>query len=205
MPAQADVSDAKPASPDYSTMIEMGRATYFGGRCLIDAYGRTDLKIRIGSYCSIGRDITFFIAGNHPTHYVSTYPFGLTTYTENWGLDIGKEDYNRSRGDITIGSDVWIGAGVSIMSGVTIGHGAIVGANSMVTKDIPPYAIFCGNPAKCVGYRFSELVIRGLLSVAWWDWADDKIEACAANLACADVDKFLQSHLPREMAAYIDP
>jgi serine acetyltransferase len=95
------------------------------------------------------------------------------------------------KGDIIIENDVWIGAKATIMSGVRIGNGAIVAAGSVVSKDVPPYAIVAGNPAKIVKYRFDEEQIKKLLSICWWDWDEQKIKDNAMNMWSDNIDKFI--------------
>jgi virginiamycin A acetyltransferase len=95
------------------------------------------------------------------------------------------------KGDIIIENDVWIGANSTIMSGIKIGNGAIVAAGSTVTKDVPPYAIVAGNPAKVVKYRFTEEQIEKLLSISWWDWDEQKIRDNAMDMWSDDIDGFI--------------
>ena len=95
------------------------------------------------------------------------------------------------KGDITIENDVWIGANSTIMSGIKIGNGAIVAAGSTVTKDVPSYAIVAGNPAKVVKYRFTEEQIEKLLSIAWWDWDEQKIKDNAIDMWSDNIDGFI--------------
>jgi serine acetyltransferase len=95
------------------------------------------------------------------------------------------------KGDITVENDVWIGANSTIMSGIKIGNGAIVAAGSTVTKDVPSYAIVAGNPAKVVKYRFTEEQIEKLLSIAWWDWDEQKIKDNAIDMWSDNIDGFI--------------
>ena len=99
------------------------------------------------------------------------------------------------KGDINVENDVWIGAKSTIMSGVKIHNGSVIGANSTVTKDVPPFAIVVGNPAKIVKYRFSEKQIDSLLKIAWWDWSEDRIKTEAMNLWSNNIDNFIDRHL----------
>jgi serine acetyltransferase len=96
------------------------------------------------------------------------------------------------KGDIIIENDVWIGAKATIMSGVRIGNGAIVAAGSVVSKDVPPYAIVAGNPAKVVKYRFSDEQIKKLLSIAWWNWDEQKIKDNAMTMWSNNIDEFIE-------------
>lgn len=126
--------------------------------------------ITIGKFCSIARYVSIQEDYHNPDR-VTTY--FLERNLLNMPL---KENAMVSKGKVIIGNDVWIGAGAQILSGVTVGDGAIVGAGAIVTKDIPPYAIVGGNPAKVIKYRFDESKIDELIELAWWDWSTDKIK-----------------------------
>lgn len=132
-------------------------------------------KLKIGKFCSIACGAKFlFNSANHTMSSLSTYPFPL--FYEEWG--ISKKDVTKSwdnKGNIIIGHDVWIGFEAIILAGVTIGNGAIIGARSVVTKDVPPYAIVAGVPARIVRKRFNEDVIVKLLEIKWWNWSKEKI------------------------------
>lgn len=184
-----------------NVVLQYGRGTYVSGINYHNSYGRNDLTVTVGSFSSVAGNLSVFLAGNHPTDFVSTYPFGFTGYTRDWSAHVDYEEYNRSKGSILIGSDVWIGASATIMSGITIGHGAVVGAQSLVARDVPPYAIFCGNPAKLVGYRFKHHIIQGLLELAWWEWEDDKIEEALEYIVSSDVEGFLRRYLQGTVSA----
>lgn len=132
-------------------------------------------KLIIGKFCSIGCGTRFlFNSANHTMRSLSTYPFPL--FFEEWGLN--REDVTDSwdnKGDIIVGNDVWIGYEAVIMAGVTIGDGAIIGTRSLITKDVPPYTIVGGIPAKPIRKRFYEQTISSLLDLKWWDWPKEKI------------------------------
>lgn len=132
-------------------------------------------KLTIGKFCSIACGAKFlFNSANHTMRSLSTYPFPL--FYEEWGLDINHvTDSWDNKGDITIGSDVWIGYEAVILAGVTVGDGAIIGARSVVTKDVPPYTIVGGVPAKPIRKRFSEEIIAVLLEMQWWNWPEGRI------------------------------
>ena len=136
-------------------------------------------RLTIGKFCSIACGAKFlFNSANHALGSLSTYPFPI--FFEEWGLPV--EDIPRAwdnKGDIVVGNDVWIGYEAVILAGVTIGDGAVVGARAVVTKDVPPYAIVGGVPAKLIRKRFSDGVIQRLLALKWWDWP---VERIAANL-----------------------
>ena len=132
-------------------------------------------RLIMGKFCSIACGAKFlFTSANHTQKSLSTYPFPI--FFEEWDLDV--EDITSAwdrKGDIIIGNDVWIGYEAVIMSGVTIGDGAIIGARSVVTKDIPPYTIVGGVPARQIRRRFSEETIAALLELKWWNWPREKI------------------------------
>lgn len=132
-------------------------------------------KLVIGKYCSIACGAKFlFTSANHTMSSLSTYPFPL--FWEEW--ELGPEHVREAwdnKGDIVIGNDVWIGYEAVIMSGVHIGDGAIIGTRAVVTKDVPPYTIVGGVPAKVIKKRYDEDKILKLLSMKWWDWPREKV------------------------------
>ena len=132
-------------------------------------------KLMIGKFSSIACGAKFlFTSGNHSMKSLSTYTFPI--FFEEWNLDV--KDITSSwdnKGDIVIGNDVWIGYEAVIMSGVKIGDGAIIGTRAVVTKDVPPYTIVGGVPAKIIRKRFDDDTIEKLLSIRWWDWDVEKI------------------------------
>ena len=134
-------------------------------------------KLIIGKFCSIAKGVEFIMNGaNHRMNCISTYPFYIMG--GDWGSAL-KPHTNELplKGDTIVGNDVWIGQNVTILPGVHIGDGAIIGANSVVSKDIPAYAIAAGNPCRVKKMRFSEHEIEILEQVKWWDWNIEKIEA----------------------------
>lgn len=132
-------------------------------------------KLVIGKFCSLACGVRFlFNSANHRMDSISTYPFPL--FFEEWDLNrTDVADAWDHKGDIIIGSDVWIGYEAVIMAGVTIGDGAIIGTRAVVTKDVPPYTIAGGVPAKPIRKRFSDETIDSLLQIRWWDWPKEKI------------------------------
>lgn len=162
-------------------MITLGDHTYGEPTIVFDDQGSV---CRIGNYCSIAGDVTIFLGGEHRIDTVASYPF-----YERDGIPSAPNAY--AKGDVTIGSDVWIGQGVTILSGVTIGDGAVIGACALVARDVPPYAVAVGNPARVVCYRFSKRQIAQLLDLKWWDWDRQRIEANAGLLSGTDVNAFL--------------
>ncbi len=132
-------------------------------------------KLVIGKFCSIACGARFiFNSANHAMTSLSTYPFPL--FFEEWGLERKNvTDSWDNKGDIVIGNDVWIGYEAVIMAGVTVGDGAIIGTRALVTKDVPPYTIVGGVPAKAIRKRFSEETISSLLEIKWWNWSKERI------------------------------
>ena len=132
-------------------------------------------RLVIGKFCSIACGAKFlFTSANHAQTSLSTYPFPI--FFEEWGLDVQNITTAwDNKGDIIIGNDVWIGYEAVILSGVTIGDGAIIGARAVVTKDVPPYTIAGGVPAKAIRKRFAEDTTSALLKIRWWDWPEERI------------------------------
>lgn len=133
-------------------------------------------KLKVGKFCSIACGAKFlFTSANHTMHSISTYPFPI--FFEEWGLDVANiTSAWDNKGDIVIGNDVWIGYEAVVLSGVTIGDGAIIGTRAVVTKDVPPYTIVGGIPAKPIRRRFSDEVISKLLEIQWWNWPENRIK-----------------------------
>ena len=146
-------------------------------------------KLKIGKFCSIACGTKFlFNSANHALDSLSTFPFPL--FFEEWNLE--KEKVTEAwdnRGDIVIGNDVWIGYEAVILSGVTIGDGAIIGTRAVVTKDVPPYTIVGGVPAKSIRKRFDEKVIEALLKIKWWDWTEEKVARNIENIKTGCIER----------------
>lgn len=139
-------------------------------------------KLIIGKFCSIACGAKFlFTSANHAQASLATYPFPI--FFEEWGLDVRNITAAWDRkGDIKIGNDVWIGYEAVILSGVHIGDGAIIGARAVVTKDVPPYTIVGGVPAKPIRKRFSDEVIAALQEIQWWNWPTKTIKHYLAEI-----------------------
>jgi chloramphenicol O-acetyltransferase type B len=154
--------------------IEIGRYTY-GGPKLHWENGNFAHRLKIGSFCSIADNVGIFVGyhGRHPVDYISTYPLRMLFRASKSAVPSKVVQPNLS---VIVGNDVWIGRDSLIMAGITIGNGAVVGARSLVNKDVPPYAIVGGSPARILKYRFAEKTIEHLLSLCWWDWEDDLLE-----------------------------
>ncbi len=142
-------------------------------------------RLVIGRYCSIAAETRFLMnGGNHPTTWMTTYPFPVFGH----GWEAAMPESWPSKGDTTVGHDVWIGYGAIIMPGITIGNGAIIAAATVVTRDVPPYAIVGGNPGAVLRYRFDEATIARLQAIAWWDWDAAKVTRNVQALCAGDVD-----------------
>lgn len=149
---------------------DIGNHTY--GTPLILEANMAGLKI--GKFCSIAPGV-IIVLGNHITNTATTYPF--TSLKSYWPGARREpiEDHN-TKGDVTVGNDVWMGRNAIVMSGVTIGDGAVIAANSVVTKDVKPYSIVGGNPAKLIRMRHSDDIIEALMQIKWWDWSDEEVD-----------------------------
>lgn len=143
-------------------------------------------KLIIGKFCMIASNVTFMMNGaNHLTNSLTTYPFAI--FGNGWeGAMVGKE--YPQKGNINIGNDVWLGYNATIMSGVTIGDGAIIATNSTVIKDVEPYSIVGGNPAKEIKKRFTADKINRLLELKWWNWTIEKITKNIQHLTGENID-----------------
>ena len=147
-------------------------------------------RLKIGKFCSIACGAKFlFNAANHAMGSLSTYPFPI--FFEEWGLHTEPEAIAGAwdnQGDIVIGNDVWIGYEAAVLAGVTIGDGAVVAARAVVTKDVPPYTIVGGVPARPIRRRFRDEVVTELLRLRWWDWDHGKIRDSISAIQSGDLD-----------------
>lgn len=146
-------------------------------------------RLVIGKFCSIACGAKFILtSANHSLKSLSTYPFPI--FFEEWDLDVANiTDAWDNNGDIIIGNDVWIGYEAVILSGVTIGDGAIIGTRAVVTKDIPPYTIVGGVPAKPIRKRFGDAIIARLLELKWWNWSEERIKANIEIIQSGRIDE----------------
>jgi acetyltransferase-like isoleucine patch superfamily enzyme len=171
-----------------------GRGTYFDRNVNIISWS-DDYHVHLGKYNSIGRDCNFFLHANHRVDWITTSSqlWGpVTTEIADMHMKMG---HPTCKGDIIIENDVWVGAKSTIMSGVKIHNGAVVGAGSTVTKNVPPYAIVAGNPAKVVKFRFTPEQIKSLLKIEWWNWTEDRIKTETMTLWSNNIDEFIYRHL----------
>jgi len=145
-------------------------------------------SLKIGKFCSIAEGVNIFLGGEHRTDWVTTYPFSVRF--PHLGPFSG---HPATKGDVVIGNDVWIGFGATILSGITIGDGAVVAAQSLIGRDVRPYEIVGGNPAKRIRRRFDDDTVKKLLEIAWWYWDIEKIKSNLGLLLQPDVNRFIQS------------
>lgn len=173
-------------------LLRMGEASYEAPRLL--GFGRDDnpTPVSVGRYASIHHTAEVFTGGGHHPEWVSMYGFRL-----RFGLPgAGEDGQPWSRGPVHIGSDTWVGWRALIMSGVAIGDGAVVAAGSVVTRDVAPYAVVGGNPARLIRYRFDEPTVAALLRIRWWDWPRNRVLAHVDELNAPDVGAFVARHDP---------
>lgn len=169
--------------------INVGKGTY--GGLYVESWSADNEELEIGNYCSIAKGVKFILGGNHLLNTITTYPFKVRTF------NLQKEEAF-TKGRIVIKDDVWIGIDSMILSGVTVGQGAIIGARSVVSKDVPPYSIVVGNPARIIKKRFSEEVINHLLeidfkSIKWEQIPVDKLYKPLNSVG--DIDDIINNNL----------
>jgi virginiamycin A acetyltransferase len=178
--------DSKPMNlnPKYSK-YSIGDFTFDCNPTILGGLG----NIKIGRFCSLGQNITL-ILGQHRVDYATTYPLDIILKKVN------KSEISsiRNKGDIVIGNDVWIGANVTILPGVTIGDGAVVGAGSIVTRDVQPYTIVAGNPARLIRNRFDKETTERLLELKWWNWGIERIRENVDLLLSPNIVNLLEKN-----------
>jgi acetyltransferase-like isoleucine patch superfamily enzyme len=172
--------------------MSIGKHTYKIENLQIYYYD-SGAKLYIGNFCSIASDIKIFLGGNHRHDWVTTYPFGHIH--QDIFNNFNGEGHPTTKGDIIIGNDVWIGQNTTIMSGIKIGDGAVIANNSHIVKDVEPYSIVGGNPAKLIRYRFTTEQIDKLLRIKCWDWEDEKINKFTPLLCNINIDDFINKAL----------
>ena len=172
--------------------VTVGRHSY-GINRETALYATTDAPLTIGAFCSIATGVKILCEGQHGTDRATTFPIESRLLKK----PASRPNGGKKRG-VNIGNDVWIGYDAVVLPGVTIGDGAVVGANAVVTKDVPPYAIVAGVPAKVLRYRFQPEVIASLLAVRWWDWDDDEIKA-EADILIGPIETFIDRHRPESV------
>ncbi|NRP71010.1 Streptogramin A acetyltransferase [Ensifer psoraleae] len=179
-----------------SSLIDVGDYSYyddphgperFEEKCVLYHYDFIGDRLVIGRYCAIATGVQFIMNGaNHALGGFSTFPFSI--FPGGWRDGSDPVAYTSGyRGNTVVGNDVWIGMDATILPGITVGNGAIVGMKSVVSKDVPPYAVVAGNPARVVRMRFPADTIDRLQAIAWWDWPVDKVTRNIAAITGADL------------------
>lgn len=175
-------------------LITLGRRSYLADGSM--EFGSHNCHVLIGRYSSLAHRLVFEVGLNHDYRQVTTYPFDDILQKDDHTLNhAARANHNQ----IIIGSDVWIGCDVKILGGVHIGNGAVIGAGTVVAKNIPPYAVVVGNPARIIKYRFSQKTIEKLQQIKWWYWEDEKIQTLLSELK--DADAFVEKFAPQKTDA----
>jgi acetyltransferase-like isoleucine patch superfamily enzyme len=165
--------------------LKMGAHSY--GQPRVIRHEGDNAEVYIGAWCSIAEDVEIMVGGNHRLDWVSTFPLRVI-FNLPGAL---KDGHPATKGDVRIGNDVWIGRGCRILSGVTIGDGAAIGAYSVVSRDVRPYAVAVGVPAREVRRRFTDDQVEALLRIRWWHWPTEKVVAEVGSLNGGPVDEFV--------------
>lgn len=166
----------------------IGKYTY-GHQNIEIYYWSEGTWLDIGSFCSISGYVHVYLGGNHRLDWATTYPFGHIN--QNIFDSFNGEGHPQTKGNVVIGNDVWIGTHVTIMSGVTIGDGATIANNSVITKDVEPYTVVGGNPAKFIKKRFDDETVNQLLELKWWELEDSHINQMSPYLCNSNFKEYL--------------
>lgn len=173
-----------------SGRFSFGRHTYFSNWPRVDFFEGHASSVKIGCFVRFAKGVVIVTGGRHCLDAPSSYPFKRI-----WDVPKAEaESIPQGGEDVIIANDVWIGTEAMILSGVRIGNGAVVGARAVVTKDVPPYAVVAGVPAKVVRYRFSPEEIEKLERIAWWDWNDEEIRKAVPLLSGGSVSEFISEY-----------
>lgn len=178
---------------DYARQQDKFRKRYPNYELGVGTYGmpivhdwEEGTTLRIGAYCSIAGNTQIFLGGQHCINWVTNYPFPAfmpeASHIKN---------PSSSRGDVVIGNDVWLCSNCTILSGVTIGHGAVIASGAVISRDVEPYAVMAGNPAKKIRWRFDEPTRSALLASSWWNWPEEEIRQIVDKLCSDNIAEFI--------------
>lgn len=173
--------------------ISIGKFSY--GLPEVLTWFKTDSFVSIGNYTSIATGCKIILNGEHRVDWVTTYPF--RRLRKKWKEASDIVGHPMSKGNVIIENDVWIGQDTTILSGVTISNGSVVGIKSLVTKDVPPYCIVGGIPAKIIKKRFSDDIIEELLKIQWWNWPEKKVRENIKLLSSDRIEEFVKKFSTR--------
>jgi len=180
---------------DFSYYNDPDHAEEFEDRNILYHFDFIGDRLKIGKFCALATGTKFIMSGaNHAMTGFSTYPFNI--FADDWREGFDPDTiFGHLRGDTVVGHDVWFGRDCCIMPGVSIGSGSIIGANTVVGRDVPPYAVVVGNPGRIVRLRFANEIIARLLEISWWDWPIDRITRHLAAIRGADLAALEQGAL----------
>lgn len=186
----------RPWPPRFDDLVASGQVVvgrHSVGKPQVLAYTNEPSRLIIGAFSSVGG--TFLLGGDHHPEWISTF-----TFREVFSMPGAWEP--TSRGDITLGNDVWTGIGATVLSGIHIGDGAVVGTGAVVTRDVRPYAVVTGVPAREVKRRFSDDIVAALQRISWWDWPLDDILTHVPLLRSTNVNEFVRRFDPSYCPAH---
>lgn len=159
-------------------------------------FENNNTNLCIGKYCSIAENVTIFLGGNHRIDWITTYPFNVLSkyFPEAEGI----KGHPATKGDVIIGNDVWLGRNVVILSGISIGDGAVIAAGAVLTKNVGPYEIWAGNPAKMIKKRFDVADINFLLKLKWWDQDINDVKKEINMLCSSNIKNYINKKIKFE-------
>lgn len=170
-------------TPDGQSFLQIGRFSYLAG--LEFGFIDSRSKIRIGNFSSVGENVIFFLKTNHHPEWISTFPLERLPWPD--GVPRPVSPHANLRDDVIVGNDVWISHGAKVLAGVTVADGAVISAGAVVSRDVRPYAIMAGNPAREIRRRFDDADVDYLMALQWWNMSTPKISEIAPFLASGNL------------------